>query len=147
MNTICYIEEAPAAVETWQRAQDESYEPTFRRPAEPETLIRTEALTEYIGDDPVFHRQVFDLCLDALGQTLPTLRRVMEGGDRVAVQKITHSMRGSLGMLGVPRLQQIGEAIEHHYDDLGAERWRQCCAQFQALLEQAQRELRVRLAA
>ena len=104
-------------------------------------------VAEFIGDDPDTQRQVFDLCLDLVIASLPQLRRAIRQGDMVAAARLAHRARGSLGMLGLPTLKDLGEDIEYRFDELGEERWRQRCEELARLFVELQLELQERLAA
>lgn len=87
------------------------------------------------------------MCLDLVATNLPQLRQAIATSDVTVLQRIAHHARGSLGMLGLSTLQELGEEIEYHYDDLGVERWRQRCQELYELFEHLQQELQQRLAA
>jgi len=112
-----------------------------------EPLLRIENVVEYVGDDPDTHRQVFELCLDLIVKTLPQLCQAMENKNVQAMQHIAHYTRGSLGMLGLPKLQNLGEEIEYHHDDLSSACWEQRCEELHLLLDQLRQELNDQLAA
>jgi len=112
-----------------------------------QSLVRMDQVVEFIGDDPDTQRQVFNLCLSLIITSLPQLRRAMKNGDLASLRRIAHHTRGSLGLLGVPHLQALGEEIEYRCDELGAERRRQRCQQLCEMLEHLQLELEARLAA
>ncbi len=112
-----------------------------------EMLMQTENIVEFIGDDPDTQRQVFHLCLDLVASSLPRLRQAVDDGDLATVRSIAHTTRGSLGMLGLPTLQELGEQIEYHDGAAGAESWRQRCEELVHLLSRLQQELTARLAA
>jgi HPt (histidine-containing phosphotransfer) domain-containing protein len=114
---------------------------------EPEPLVRIENVVEFLGDDPETHRQVFNMCLDLIVTSLPRLRKAVDSGDIATLCRLAHHARGSLGMLGLPMLRELGEEIEYHYNDLGAERWNQRCEDLYDLLAQLHLELQERLAA
>ncbi len=114
---------------------------------EHEPLMRMENVVEYIGDDPDTQRQVFHLCLDLIVTSLPRMRQAVDSGDINTLRRLAHHARGSLGMLGLPMLRELGEEIEYHYDDLGAQRWSQRCEDLYGLLTQLHQELQERLAA
>jgi HPt (histidine-containing phosphotransfer) domain-containing protein len=110
-------------------------------------LVRMENVVEYLGDDPEVQRQVFQMCLDLINTSLPRLRTAVDTGDLKTLQRLAHHARGSLGMLGLPMLRELGEEIEYRYDDLGAERWRARCEELYDLLQHLHQELQERLAA
>ncbi len=112
-----------------------------------EPLIHLDKLTEYVGDDPDTHKQVFDLCLNLVTTSIPELRRAIDVVDAPTVRRIAHHARGSLGMLGLPRLIDVGEDIEYRYDDLGAETWRLRCEELYGIFQHLRVELIDRLAA
>jgi HPt (histidine-containing phosphotransfer) domain-containing protein len=110
-------------------------------------LVQMDRVVEFIGDDPDTQRQVFDLCLDLIVTNLPQLRQAIERDDMAAIGRLAHRARGSLGMLGLPMLKELGEDIEYHHDDLGACRWHERCEELYQLFVTLQRELEERLAA
>jgi len=110
-------------------------------------LIRMENIVEYVGDDEELQHRVLEMCQDLLVKCLPQFRKAMQFGDVATVCRITHYVRGSLGMLGLPAMMELSEEIEYHLDDLGADCWRQRCQGFYGLLRHLQAELQVRLAA
>jgi CheY-like chemotaxis protein len=112
-----------------------------------DSLIREEKMAKYVGDDPDAQQYVLDLCWKVLIEKLPKFYKALESGDLEAIQRLAHYMRGSLGMLGLPLLIQLGEEIEYQHDTLGEARWRQCCDQFCKLLERLHQELQQRRAA
>jgi HPt (histidine-containing phosphotransfer) domain-containing protein len=114
---------------------------------EPDPLMQRDKIVEYIGDDPDTQRQVFHLCLDLLGTSLPRLRQAVDTGDVATLRRLAHITRGSLGMLGLPTLCELGEDVEYRYNDLGVERWRQRCEALYQLLARLQQELQVCVAA
>lgn len=120
---------------------------TVPEASEPDPLMQRDKIVEYIGDDPATQRQVFHLCLDLLVTSLPRLRQAVDTGDVATLRRLAHIARGSLGMLGLPTLCELGEDIEYHYNDLGAERWRQRCESLYELLARLQQELQVCVAA
>ena len=128
-----------------------SFIPTFfdvvAASAKDEPLVQLENVVEFIGDDPDTHRQVFALSRDLIEATLPELREAMTKGDHPAVCRIAHRARGSLGMLGVPHLQQMTMEIEYNRDELGLAHWRQRCQQLCEMLENLRKELSGYLAA
>ncbi len=115
--------------------------------AREEPLVRLDQVVEFIGDDPDTHRQVFALSKDLVETTLPELREAMAKDDDATVCRIAHRARGSLGMLGVPHLQQISMEIEYSRDELGLARWRRRCRELCEMLVNLRRELADRLAA
>ena len=104
-------------------------------------LVQFKKMAEHVGADPETQQQVVNLCLQALAAKLPQLRLAIERDDLAAIQRISHYLRGSLGMLGLPALVKLGEEIEYHHDDLGVELWRQRCAQFIHMLDRVNQEL------
>jgi HPt (histidine-containing phosphotransfer) domain-containing protein len=112
-----------------------------------EPLVRMENIVEYIGEDPEVQRQVFHLCLDLVATNLPKFCQAMESGDIATLQCIAHQARGSLGMLGLPMLQELGLEVEYNHENLGTEPWRLRCEALYRLLQHLQQELEVRLAA
>ncbi len=110
-------------------------------------LVQMDKVAEFIGDDPDTQRQVFDLCLDLIVTNLPQLRKAMEREDTAAVARLAHRARGSLGMLGLPMLKELGEAIEYGYDELGTVRWHARCEELYQLFVALRQELKERLAA
>jgi DNA-binding response OmpR family regulator len=112
-----------------------------------EPLIQLENVVEYIGNDPEDQQLMFNLCLNVVTEKLPLLRRAMDTGDRLAIQRLAHALRGSLGMLGLPVLLQITEEIEYDHDELGAKVWNERCQQLCQLLDRIHDELRQRHAA
>jgi HPt (histidine-containing phosphotransfer) domain-containing protein len=116
-------------------------------PANVKPLMRMEDVVDYIGDDPATQRIVFHLCLDLIITSLPRLRQAVDSGDIPTLKQLAHHTRGSLSMLGLPSLRELGEQIEYHYDDLGAECWRQRCEALYKLLTQLSIELQEHLAA
>jgi HPt (histidine-containing phosphotransfer) domain-containing protein len=110
-------------------------------------LVIMENVVEYIGDDPDIQRQVFDLCLDLLRESLPRLDQAIAKGDVATVRQLAHKARGSLGMLGMPALRELSEDIEYRYDSLGLARWQQRCHELKDMFEDLQLELQDRLAA
>jgi len=114
---------------------------------EPDPLMQRDKIVEYIGDDPETQQVVFHLCLDLIAASLPRLRQAVDKGDVATLRRLAHHARGSLGMLGLPSLCELGEDIEYRFNDLGAERWRQRCEALYGLLSQLQQELQVCVAA
>lgn len=112
-----------------------------------EPLVRMENIVEYIGDNPEVQRQIFHLCLDLVATNLPKFCQAMESGDIATLRQIAHTARGSLGMLGLPMLQELGQEVEYDYENLGVEPWRLRCEELYKLLQNLQQELEVRLAA
>jgi HPt (histidine-containing phosphotransfer) domain-containing protein len=104
-------------------------------------LVQFEKMAEHVGSDPETQQQVVNLCLQALAAKLPQLRHAISTDDLATIQRIAHYLRGSLGLLGLPALVKLGEDIEYHHEDLGAESWRQRCEQFVELLDRVNREL------
>ena len=113
-----------------------------RKGARSEPLMRMENIVEYIGDDPETQRIVFHLCLDLVITSLPRLRQAVDNGDIAALRQLAHHTRGSLSMLGLPSLRELGEEIEYGYNDLGAELWCQRCEDLYELLSQLHVELK-----
>jgi HPt (histidine-containing phosphotransfer) domain-containing protein len=116
-------------------------------PDGPEPLVRMENVAEFVGDDPETQQQVFNLCYDLLVTSLPRMRQAVDTGDTVTLGRLAHHFRGSLGMLGLPMLKELGEDVEYHHDDLGAERWRQRCEELYNFLTRLHAELREHVAA
>ena len=105
-------------------------------------LIRLEKVAVLVGHDRELQQKVLNLCAEALAAKVPQMNRAMNKGDRATVQSIVHYLRGSLGMLGLPSLVQIGEDIECRYEVLGKEAWQQRCEEFRKLLRRIEEELR-----
>jgi len=78
---------------------------------------------------------------------LPQLHEAMKRDDVATLRRIAHHARGSLGLLGVPNLKELSEAIEDRYNELDVKHWRQCCQRLYEILEHLRRELEVRLVA
>jgi CheY-like chemotaxis protein len=110
--------------------------------ASDEPLIQLETMAKLAGHDAGLQQKILKLCADVLSAKLPQLNRAMNKGDRATIERIVHYLRGSLGMLGLPSLIKIGEDIESHYEDLGAQAWRQRCEEFRVLLCRIDHELR-----
>ncbi|HTB64206.1 MAG TPA: response regulator, partial [Opitutales bacterium] len=109
--------------------------------AEGPRLIHYENLAQHVGTDPETQQHVVKLCLEAVTAKLPLFRVAMSAGDITAIKRISHYLRGSLGLLGLPALVSLGEEIEYHHDELGTAVWKERCEEFAAMLERIQGEL------
>jgi CheY-like chemotaxis protein len=108
---------------------------------DPAPLVRPENMAEHVGNDPEMQQQVVNLCLTALQDTMPQLRRAMNKNDLTTIQYIAHYLRGSLGMLGLPTFLKIAEDVECRHDVLGADLWRQRCEELCQMLKRIELEL------
>ncbi len=131
----------PALVSAQVPAAATSAEALVSVVEETSPLVQFNKMAEHIGSDPETQQQVVNLCLQALATKLPQLRRAMGTDDLATIQRISHYLRGSLGLLGLPALVKLGEEIEYHHDDLGVDLWRQRCEQFVQLLDRVNEEL------
>ncbi len=110
-------------------------------------LVQMDQVVEFIGDDPETQLQVFALSLDLINSGLPQMRQAMANGDHAVIQRIAHRARGSLGMLGVPNLQELSNEIEYNCVELGEMGWRKRCERLCEMFTALRRELEERLAA
>ncbi len=104
-------------------------------------LVRPENLVAHVGDDPEVQQQIMNLCLETLQVQIPLFRRAIDEGDVTTVQRITHYLRGSLGVLGLPTFIQITEDIECRHQELGDKLWWQRCEDLLQMLKRIELEL------
>jgi len=107
-----------------------------------EPLIQRDGIVRQFGHDPALQQQVVRICREALSQRMPMLLKAINSDDRQMVKNISHALRGTLGMLGLPTLVRISEQLEYQHDTLSEARWVLLSEQFYRILLQLNHELR-----
>jgi PAS domain S-box-containing protein len=74
-------------------------------------------LLELDPDDPSLLLRFIDRFSDNARQTLAGMREAHGAGDRTALGRLAHSLKGSAANLGAPALAELCRAVEHASDD------------------------------
>jgi HPt (histidine-containing phosphotransfer) domain-containing protein len=91
------------------------------RPSTTQTPVNREYLSMVAGGDQAFERELVESYLQGSPEVLSQLNTSVQTGDREAVARMAHTLKGSSRAIGAEAVGDVCEIIEHRAREEGVQ--------------------------